>query len=72
MTKTLILILYILGLGMILLGFMTADKILLPPIVTGLGFFCHWIYSMAHYRRKRIIFIQKKKYADLAPAYFFL
>lgn len=38
MTKTLILILYILGLGMILLGFMTADKILLPPIVTGLGF----------------------------------
>lgn len=38
MTKTLILILYILGVGMILLGLM-ADKTLLPPIVTGLGFF---------------------------------
>lgn len=39
MNKTLILILYILGIAMILLGFLAGESIMLPPIVTGLGFF---------------------------------
>lgn len=39
MNKILIIILYILGIIMIVLGLWGGNKMMLPPIVTGIGFF---------------------------------